>query len=194
VRALHNSFEQRLPGVSEDTFGRANEVRTPSLLSSQADNDSGSVGEGNARGNGRPPGQWRALQPESAEQSEDTTEEALNGGAFAQIVGRPSRRQAGPILLSLGIPGDHGYRAQRGVDPRDQAQSPIPSIQSDDTRTQPVERHPQRQQRPGEESIMPVGRSQQEEHRQARAAAQQRVDAVTQQQRAGIVVRGVAVP
>jgi len=70
-----------------------------------------------------------AVQPTSggrckrkgAEERKDAAKEALNAGAFAQFVGGPGRRETRSILLPLGVPGDDGDRAERGVDPRDEA-------------------------------------------------------------------------
>ena len=56
----------------------------------------------------------------TAEEDEHPPEEAFDTGALAQLYGRPGRRKPVPLLLALGVPGDHRRFAQSGMDPRDQ--------------------------------------------------------------------------
>jgi hypothetical protein len=172
-RALHNSFEQALPGVSEHALGRANQVRTSRLLGSQTDDDGRCIGQRDPRRDGRPPGQRWALQAEDAEQADDTAKEALNTGPFAQLLGGPGGRQARAISRSLGIPGDDGDRSKHRVNPGDETRAPIAGIQADHAWAQPVEAHRRGEQGLGKGRIMAVGGSKEEEQGQAGAAARQ---------------------
>ncbi len=72
-------------------------------------------------------------------EEEDTSKEAFNGAAFAQFFFGPGWRQAGAVLLSLGIPGDDGDGMQGGVDPVDELKAPIIGIQADDAWTNAIE-------------------------------------------------------
>ena len=76
------------------------------------------------------------MQPK---EEEDAAKEAFNGAAFAQFLFGPGWRQAGAILLALGIPGNHGNGSQRGVDPVDELKTPIGGIQADDTWAKAIE-------------------------------------------------------
>ncbi len=55
-------------GMSEHAGGRADEVGPPRLVSCQADDEGGCVGQGDARLDRRPADQWWALQAEAAEE------------------------------------------------------------------------------------------------------------------------------
>jgi hypothetical protein len=127
--------------MSEHALGRANQVRTPRLLGGQTDDDGRRVGQRDPRRNGRPASEWRALQAEQAEQTEDATEEAFDARALAQLLGGPGGRYTGAILLPLRIPGDDGHCPEHGVDRGDQAPAPAARIQAHDARTHAVEAH-----------------------------------------------------
>lgn len=105
-------------------------------------------------------------------EEEDTPKEAFDGGALAEFLFGPGRRQAGAVLLALGIPGDDCDRMQGGVDPSDETQAPIGSVQADDARADGIEAHGPLQQGLGERGIMDIGRRQQKEDGQARAATE----------------------
>jgi hypothetical protein len=107
--------------MSEDAGWGTDEVRTASLLSREADDKGGRVRQGDARLDGRPPGERWPLQAEGTKEREDAPEEAFDARSFAQLLGGPSRWEAGPVLLPLGVPGDDRHGAQCRVDPRDQA-------------------------------------------------------------------------
>jgi len=83
--------EQALPGVSEHALGRANQVRTSRLLSSQTNDDGRRVGQRDLARDRRPPGERWALQAEETKQAEDATEEALDTGTCTQLLGGPGR-------------------------------------------------------------------------------------------------------
>jgi hypothetical protein len=57
----------------------------------------------------------------------------------AQFLLGPSRRQAGAVLLSFGVPGDDGGGMEGGMNPADEAQPPIDGIQADHARVKMVE-------------------------------------------------------
>ncbi len=76
--ACHHS--KALPGMSEHALGRADEIRTPSPLSSQPDNDGRGIRQSDAGGDGRPSTQRRTLQ---VKKEEDAAKEAFDGGALA---------------------------------------------------------------------------------------------------------------
>ena len=73
------------------------------------------------------------------EEEEDAAKKAFNGTAFAQFVFGPRWWQTRAVLLSLGIPGNHGNGSQGGVDPMDELKTPIGGIQADDARTNTIE-------------------------------------------------------
>lgn len=75
------------------------------------------------------------------------------------------------------------------MDPGDEPQSPIARIQSNDAWAQPIEAHGPGEQGLGEGGIMAVGGGEEEEQGQARAAAEQGVDAIPSQEGAGMMVR-----
>jgi hypothetical protein len=70
-----------------------------------------------------------------AKEEKNAPEEALDTAAFAQFFSRPSWRQAGAIFLASGIPRNNGDSSQYGMNPGNEAQAPIGSIQTNDTRT-----------------------------------------------------------
>jgi hypothetical protein len=111
-------------------------------------------------------------------EEEDTTKEAFNRTALAQFLFRPSGWQAGTVLLSFGVPGDDGAGVQRGMDPGDEAQAPIGGIQADHARVNRVETHGPFQQWASKGGIMDIGRGEQEEEGQARAATEQGMHAI----------------
>lgn len=51
---------------------------------------------------------------------ENPAKEAFDGAAFAQFLCGPGGRQAGAVLLALGVPGDNGDCSQRGMNPVDE--------------------------------------------------------------------------
>ncbi len=61
--------------MSQDTFGRTNEIGTPSLLGSQSDDNAGGVGQCDLRGHGCPATEGRTLEPK---EEEDLSKEALD--------------------------------------------------------------------------------------------------------------------
>jgi len=102
--------------MSENALGGADEIGPPSMLSSQSNGNGSRVGQGDASSNGRPAGEQRTLE---VEEEKDATKEAFNRDALAQFLFGPGGRQAGAILLSLGIPGNDGDRTQDAVNPLD---------------------------------------------------------------------------
>ena len=100
-------------------------------------------------------------------------------------------RQASAVLLSLGIPRNHCNGSQGSVDPVDELQAPIGSIQPDDAGMQVVEAHCQFEQGTGKEGIMGIGWPVQKVHGQAGAATEQRMHAIAPQERTRMVNRSV---
>jgi len=90
-------------------------------------------------------------------EQQDAAKEALDAAAFAQFLFRPSRREAGAVLLAFGVPRHDGHSSERGVDPADEAQPPIGGIQANDARAKVVEMHRPLQERAGKWRIMDVG-------------------------------------
>ena len=111
-------------------------------------------------------------------EEEDPPKEAFDGGAFAQFLFGPGRRQAGAVLLALGIPGDDCNRMESHVDPSNEAQAPISGVQAYDARTDGVEAHGPLQQGLGKGGIMDISWRQQKEDGQARAATEQGMRAI----------------
>ena len=118
--------------MSQDQAGRAHEFGTTGLPSRQGDHPDRRIGQSDTRLDGRPAEDRRALQ---AEEDQDAAEEALDAGPLAQLLGSPSRREAVPLLLALGIPRNDRSGAQRGMDPGNQLEAPVGSVQPDDART-----------------------------------------------------------
>jgi hypothetical protein len=92
-----------------------------------------------------------------SKEEEDAPEEAFNTGAFAQLVCCPGWWQAGPVLVSFGIPRDDSDGSQGGVDPGDEAQAPIGGVQADHARTPVIETHCDVQQRACKGRVMDIG-------------------------------------
>jgi len=161
--------------VSEDALGRADQLRTTRLLSSQANNDGSGVSQADLPGNGRPATEGRALQ---VKEQKDAAKEAFNGTAFAEFLFGPGGWQAGAVLLALGVPGDDRDRMKGGVDPSDEAQAPIRSVQTDDARVDLIETHRPFEQWASEGGIMDVGRREEKKDGQPGAAAEQGMDAI----------------
>src|SRR5260370_33637874 len=91
---------------------------------------------------------------------------------------------------------------QGGMDPADEAQPPVGSIQADEARADLIQPHGPLQQRTCKGSIMGVGGREEKEERQARAAREQRMHAIATQEGAGMLsgsmtkgrIRGSASP
>jgi hypothetical protein len=175
--------------MSENTLRRADEVGTACRLGSQSDDEGGGIRHGDLRGDDRPSIQRRPLE---VKEQEHPTEEAESSTAFAQLVSGPGGREAGALLLPLGIPGHDGHGSQYGVNPGDEAQAPIASIETDDTRADLIETDGPFQEWSGKGSIMDIGRREQKEERQARAVAEQGMHAIAAQEWAGMLSRCMA--
>ena len=65
-------------------------------------------------------------------EQKDSTEEAFDAGAFAQLLSRPGGRKAGAVFLSFGVPGKNRHGSKDLMDPSDETQAPIARIQTDD--------------------------------------------------------------
>jgi hypothetical protein len=74
-------------------------------------------------------------------EEKDPAKEAFDGTAFAQFLFGPSRRQAGAVLLSLRVPGNHSDGLQASMDPGDESQTPRGGVQADDARADGRETH-----------------------------------------------------
>ncbi len=105
---------------------------------------------------------WWALH---AEEGQDPAEEALNAGAFAQLLGGPGGRQPVSLLLPFGVPGNHRVSAQDGVDPGNQLETPVARIQAHDPQAQGEQADGQPQQRLGKGGVVDIGAGEQEEQR-----------------------------
>ena len=91
------------------------------------------------------------------------TKEALDAAAFAKLFFRPRRRQAGTVLLILGIPRNNGHGTKYTMNPGNEVQSPIGRIKSDDTGADLLQTHGPCQQALGKRSIVSMGRRKQKE-------------------------------
>jgi hypothetical protein len=111
-------------------------------------------------------------------EQEDAAKEAFDGTALAEFLFGPGGRQAGTVLLPLGGPGDDGGGMQSGVDPGDEAQAPLGSVQADNARAHGVEAHGPFHQRASEGGIMDIGAGEQKEEGQARTATEQGMHAL----------------
>ena len=140
--------------MCQDAFRRTNEIRTASLLGSQSDDDGGRVGQSDLSCNGRPATERGPLE---MKEEKDTAKEAFDAAAFAQFRFRPGGRQAKAIFLAFGVPGDDSHGSQRGMDPADEAQPPLGSIQADHARMNAVEMHRPLQERTSKRCIMDIG-------------------------------------
>src|SRR5260370_7800694 len=143
-----------LPGMSENPLRRTDKIRTTCLLGSQSDDNGGRVGQSDLPSYGGPARQRRTLQ---AKEQKNATKKAFNGAAYSQFPFSPSGRQTGAVFLSFGIPRDNHHRTQDPVNPGDEMQAPIGSIQTDDARTNAIQMHRPRQQWLREGSIMDIG-------------------------------------
>src|SRR5260370_512825 len=76
---------------------------------------------------------------------------------------------------------------QGGMDPADEAQPPVGSIQADEARADLIQPHGPLQQRTCKGSIRGVGGREKKEGRQARAATEQRMHAIATQEGAGML-------
>jgi hypothetical protein len=74
-------------------------------------------------------------------EEKNATKEAFDTAAFAQFFPGPSWRQAGTVLLVFGIPRNDGDSTKNGVNPGNETQTPICSVQANDTGTNLVEAH-----------------------------------------------------
>jgi len=74
-------------------------------------------------------------------EEKNASKEALDATAFPEFFFGPGRRETGAILLTLGIPRNDGYGSKYGMNPGNEAQTPIGSIQADDAGTDLVELH-----------------------------------------------------
>ena len=159
-----------------------------SLPGSQGDDDGSGIGQGHLPDDGRPARVGRPLQ---TKEEENPAKEAFNGTAFAQFFFGPRGRQAGAVLLSLGIPWNHSNGSQGRVDPVDELQAPIGRIEPDDAGMQVVEAHCQFEQGTRKGGIMGIGGPDQEVDRQPGAATEQRMHAIAPQERTRMVSRSV---
>ena len=76
--------------MSENTLGRANEVKAPGVGGSEDHGHGCSIGRSDLRSNGRPAVQRQTLEPK---EEEDKDKEAFNVRAFHQLLNSPGRRQ-----------------------------------------------------------------------------------------------------
>src|SRR5437588_582336 len=111
-------------------------------------------------------------------EEKDAAKEAFDGTALAQFLGCPGRRQAGAVLLPFGVPGDDRCGVQSAMDPGNELEAPIASIQADHARANRVETQRPLQQRASKRGIMEVGRGEQKEDGQARTATEQGMYAI----------------
>ena len=146
---------------------------------SQGDNNNSRVGQGDLQDDGRPATQRGMLE---TKEEEDPPEEPFNGTAFAQFQSCPGGRQAQAIFMPFGVPKHDRHSSQYLVDPADELQVPIASIQANDPRTQMKQTHGLCQQRLSKESVMRIGWGEEKEHRQTGAATEQGMDAIPTQQ------------
>src|SRR5215472_4884464 len=100
-------------------------------------------------------------------------EERLPSSSLVQVGGKQER-----FCWRVPVPGDDGNGMQCVMDPGDEAQARVGGIQTDDARTQSVEAHGPLKPRASEGGIMDIGRGEQKEDRQARAATEQGMDAI----------------
>jgi hypothetical protein len=116
---------ESLPAMSKHAFGGTYEIRTPSVLSCQSDDNGSRVGQGDASGESRPAGERGTLE---VKKEKDAAKEAFNGGPLAEFLLGPGGRQAEALLLPLGIPGNNRNCAEDAVGPVDETQAPIGRI------------------------------------------------------------------
>jgi len=170
--------------MSENPLRRADQIETASLLGSESHDDGGSIGQSDLRDDGRPA---RERGPLQMKEEEDTAKEAFDATAFAQFFFRLGGRQTGAVLLPFGVPWHDGDRPEHRVDPTDEPQSPIGSIQADDPGTDVVEVKCPFQQWACKGGIMDVGWRDEKMERQARATTEQGMHAIAAQERTGML-------
>jgi hypothetical protein len=134
------------------------------VLSSQSNDDGGSRSQGDLRDDGRPATQRWTLEVKA---EEDPCEEAFDAGTFAQFLSGPGRWETGAVLLAFGIPGDDRNGSQSPMDPGDELQAPLASIQADHARTELIKAYGPLQERTGKGRIMDIGGRDQEMDGQA---------------------------
>ena len=127
------------------------------------------------------------------EEEKNAAKEAFDTTPFGQLLFGPGGWQTGAIFLAFGIPGDHGYRAQGGMNPNDELQAPIGGIQTNKARADRIQMHGPCQKRTREGSIMDIGRRQEKKEWQARTTADERMDAVAEQERSRMLGGSMAI-
>ena len=127
------------------------------------------------------------------EEEKNATKEPFDTTPFAQLLFGPCGRQTGAIFLAFGIPGDHGYRAQGGMNPSDELQTPIGGIQANKARADRIQMHGPCQERTRDGSIMDIGGGQEKKEWQARTTADERMDAIAAQERMRMLSRSMAI-
>jgi hypothetical protein len=90
-----------------------NEIRAPGLLSGEADDQSRGIGQGEARLHRCPSRLQRPPLAERTEQREDAAKEALDAGAFAQLLCRPAPVPSRSAAGRCGSSGAWGSKAPR---------------------------------------------------------------------------------
>ncbi|HEX6484562.1 MAG TPA: hypothetical protein VF043_37430 [Ktedonobacteraceae bacterium] len=113
-----------------------------------------------------------------SEKEKDAAKETFNTTAFAQLLIGPGGWEAGAILLPLGIPWDDRNCTKDAVDPADELQAPIASIQANDTRTKLIEVNCPHQERTSERGIMAIGWGEEEKDWQTGAATKEGMYAI----------------
>ena len=94
--------------MSQDPLGRADQIRTARVLSSECD--------------GRPATERGALQ---VKEEKEAAKEAFDGTALAQFLFGPSGRQTGSIFLPLGIPRNDGDSTKHSMNPGNETQAEV---------------------------------------------------------------------
>jgi len=156
---------ESLPAMSKNAFGGTDEIRMPSVLSCQSDDNGSRVGQGDASGDSRPAVERGTLE---VKKEKDAAKEAFNGGTLAEFLLGPGGSQAGALLLPLGIPGNNGDYTEHAGDAADETQAAIGCIQADHTRTNRKEAHGPLQQGLSKGGIMHIGRRDRHERGPAR--------------------------
>ncbi len=98
-------------------------------------------------------------------EEKNAAKEAFDGTTLAQFLFGPGGRQAGALLLTLGIPRNASFGTKDGMNPGDEAQTPIGCIQAGDTRTNLVEPLCPDQERLCKGGVMSMSRRKQKEER-----------------------------
>ena len=91
-------------------------------MSSQPNDNGSSIGQSDLRSNFGPATQRWALE---MKEEKNASKEALDATAFAKFFLGPVRRQTGTVLLVFGIPRDDRYSTKYGMNPGNEAQTPI---------------------------------------------------------------------